>query len=107
MIVMKFGGSSVKDAERISSVKDIILSSLKDKPIVVSSALGKTTDLLIEAGENALEGNVSITDLYDHHLKVTQDLGITTDCFENLFPELEVVFREKEYPCAAYRISVK
>lgn len=88
MIVMKFGGSSVKDAERISSVKDIIINNINEKPIIVSSALGKTTDLLIEAGKNALEGTVDISHLVEHHTTTTSSLGITTECFEALFDEL-------------------
>lgn len=44
MIVMKFGGTSVGDAEAIQRVGDIINSRLEKKPVVVVSAVAKTTD---------------------------------------------------------------
>ena len=56
MIVMKFGGSSVKNAERISNVASIVKSRLSQKPIIVVSALGGITDLLIDTANAAREG---------------------------------------------------
>ena len=49
MIVMKFGGSSVADAERISQVGRIVHDRLARRPVVVVSALGGVTDLLLGA----------------------------------------------------------
>lgn len=46
MIVMKFGGTSVADAEAIKRTIGIIRSRLDKKPIVVVSALAKVTDML-------------------------------------------------------------
>ncbi len=54
LIVQKFGGSSVADAERIRRVAGIIADAhaLGDGPVVVLSARGDTTDTLLEnAGE--------------------------------------------------------
>ena len=48
MIVMKFGGTSVGNAERIRNVADIVKSYIKRKPIVVVSAVTKITDSLIK-----------------------------------------------------------
>jgi len=53
MVVMKFGGSSVGDAERIRNVCDIVKSRLKENPIVVLSAMKGITDMLIETAEKA------------------------------------------------------
>lgn len=49
LIVQKFGGSSVKDAERINNVADIVTSTYKEgnDVVVVVSAQGDTTDDLI------------------------------------------------------------
>ncbi|MBT8310111.1 MAG: bifunctional aspartate kinase/homoserine dehydrogenase I, partial [Flavobacteriaceae bacterium] len=56
MKVLKFGGSSVANAENISKVIEILRSeSRKQKIAVVVSALGGTTDTLIEAGMLATE----------------------------------------------------
>jgi len=48
MIVMKFGGSSLGNADRIKIVSDIIKSKINENPIVVVSAIGGITDKLIE-----------------------------------------------------------
>jgi aspartate kinase len=53
-MVMKFGGSSVATAERMEEVASIILSFPGQLPVVVLSAMGKTTNLLLQAGEEAL-----------------------------------------------------
>ena len=54
MIVMKFGGSSVANAERIRHVASIIKAYQKSRPVVVLSAMGDTTDHLLEAADKAL-----------------------------------------------------
>ena len=50
LIVQKFGGSSVRDAERIQNVAGIIADTYRqgNDVIVVLSAQGDTTDDLIE-----------------------------------------------------------
>ena len=54
MQVLKFGGTSVANAENIKKVIQIIQHAIiKDQTIVVVSALGGTTDMLIRAGELA------------------------------------------------------
>ncbi|KAH7516651.1 hypothetical protein FEM48_Zijuj10G0157700 [Ziziphus jujuba var. spinosa] len=52
--VMKFGGSSVASAERMREVADLILSFPKERPVIVLSAMGKTTNKLLQAGEKAV-----------------------------------------------------
>jgi aspartate kinase len=56
MIVMKFGGSSVKDAASIDRVIKIIQEHLPLNPVIVVSAMGKTTRNLLGAGALASEG---------------------------------------------------
>jgi aspartate kinase len=77
MLVMKFGGSSLANAERIRHVSGIIKPLLPLKPVLVLSAMGDTTDHLLEAAEGALkEGLVSIKKIADLHLKTIKDLGL-------------------------------
>ncbi|KAK9266127.1 hypothetical protein L1049_027095 [Liquidambar formosana] len=57
--VMKFGGSSAASAERMREVADLILSFPDERPVIVLSAMGKTTNKLLLAGENAV--NCSVT----------------------------------------------
>ncbi|MGI8819203.1 MAG: hypothetical protein ACR2HW_08680 [Gemmatimonadales bacterium] len=47
MIVAKFGGTSVADAEAIGRLLEIIRSRTACRPIVVVSALAKVTDALL------------------------------------------------------------
>ena len=50
LIVKKFGGTSVADAERIEAVADLVAKSVEDgnEVVVVLSAMGKSTDELIK-----------------------------------------------------------
>ena len=60
MIVMKFGGSSLCSAEALERVADIIVARAAPagrRPVVVVSAMGKTTDRLLGIAETAVAGN--------------------------------------------------
>jgi aspartate kinase len=57
MIVMKFGGTSVEDAGSIERVAEIIRARAASKPVVVVSAMGKTTRKLVTAAEDAAAGD--------------------------------------------------
>jgi aspartate kinase len=46
-VVMKFGGSSVSSAARMEEVAGLILAFPEERPVVVLSAMGKTTNLLL------------------------------------------------------------
>jgi aspartate kinase len=58
LIVMKFGGSSVADADRIRGIAEIVRSRIDRTPVVVVSALGGVTDLLERAIEAACRGDL-------------------------------------------------
>ena len=47
MIVMKFGGTSVESAEAIDRVAGIVRERIARRPVVVVSAMGKTTNKLL------------------------------------------------------------
>ena len=87
MIVMKFGGSSVANAKRIRHVAEIVKPRLDLKPVLVLSAMGDTTDLLLETAEEACSrGTFSIKEIEKLHLKALDELGITA-C-QNEVPDL-------------------
>jgi aspartate kinase len=46
-VVMKFGGSSVASAARMAEVAGLILTFPEERPVVVLSAMGKTTNNLL------------------------------------------------------------
>jgi aspartokinase/homoserine dehydrogenase 1 len=60
MQVLKFGGTSVANADNINKVVAIVKNTVqKDKTILVVSALGGITDLLLDAGRLAADGDES------------------------------------------------
>ncbi|HEU0121842.1 MAG TPA: lysine-sensitive aspartokinase 3 [Bryobacteraceae bacterium] len=56
MIVMKFGGTSVESAAAIERVAGIVKARLDRQPVVVVSAMGKTTNRLLAIAEKAYQG---------------------------------------------------
>jgi aspartate kinase len=72
MIVMKFGGTSVESAAAIERVASIVKSRARLKPIVVVSAMGKTTNKLLAIASAAIHGKREdyirqLHDLRDFH----------------------------------------
>jgi aspartate kinase len=81
MIVCKFGGTSVQDAEAMTRLAQIIAARRDSQPVVVASAMGKTTNRLLEAAQTAAKGKRQealdlLTKIKDKHLKEAQKLGI-------------------------------
>jgi len=79
MQVLKFGGSSVANADNINKVITIVRKALdKDRTILVVSALGGITDMLIQAGTLAAAGDESykqkLQDLEHRHLEAVKSL---------------------------------
>ncbi|SDW90161.1 aspartate kinase [Lutibacter oricola] len=79
MKVLKFGGSSVASSENINKVIRIVKeNSFKNNVAVVVSALGGVTDLLLESGKLACEGNEdyknSFKTIEERHIEVVREL---------------------------------
>jgi aspartate kinase len=90
MIVMKFGGSSVAGAERIRNVAQIVKSQMERQPVLVLSAMGDTTDHLLEAAELALsKGQASISKIEELHLNTIRDLKLKASVRDEIQPLLE------------------
>ena len=66
-IVVKFGGSSLGDHERMSKAVTAVAKEAKKgtRIVVVVSAMGKTTDVLLNAARNASNGKVDKKELDD------------------------------------------
>jgi aspartate kinase len=58
MIVMKFGGSSIESADAMQRIAGIVAERADRRPLVVVSAIGKTTDRLLEIGRTAAAGDL-------------------------------------------------
>ena len=74
MKVLKFGGTSVANEENITHVKNIVAQVDDHKVIVVVSALGGITDLLLETAGQAAEQNGD----YKNNLKVIEERHLQT-----------------------------
>ena len=57
MIVMKFGGSSVESAAAIERVASIVKARVERRPVVVVSAMGKTTNKLLAIAQSSIRGD--------------------------------------------------
>ncbi len=79
MQVLKFGGTSVANAENINKVVAIVKEKIKnDTTVVVVSALGGVTDLLLNAASLAADGNESykekLATVEQRHLETVKEL---------------------------------
>ncbi len=92
---MKFGGSSLASSEAIRRVASIVAERLPRRPVVVVSAMGKTTDRLLEAADLAAAGRRAealrlVGELEEFHLREGHPCSGRT---EELFAELTELIR--------------
>ena len=81
MIVMKFGGTSVEDATAIRRLVGIVNRQLERQPLVVVSAMGKTTNGLLECARLAAEDKLAdalarLDGIAAHHFKTAEELAL-------------------------------
>lgn len=98
MIVCKFGGTSVQDAEAMTRLAQIISERRKEQPVVVASAMGKTTNQLLEAAQTAAKGKRQealdlLTKIKEKHLKEAQKMGIAVT-EDWVFETINAYFKE-------------
>ena len=100
MIVMKFGGTSVESAAAIERVASIIRARLNRKPVVIVSAMGKTTNRLLAIASEAVQGNRDkaldlLHEIHEFHLTEGRKLASdrrkedVENIVNGLFQELE------------------
>ncbi|GAA4276671.1 aspartate kinase [Aquimarina mytili] len=98
MRVFKFGGASVKDAEAVKNVTNVLQKTGFSNLVIIVSAMGKTTNALEKVVEFYLnddpELQKSITEVNTYHKKILNDL------FENkqhpVFKKIEGFFMDLE-----------
>jgi len=94
MFVLKFGGTSVQDAEAVRRLIEIV-KTRQGKRLVVVSALAKVTDQLVEIGILTQSGQshkaIELSQaLLERHLKMARELGLS----EQLQSELKAEFQD-------------
>jgi aspartate kinase len=100
-VIMKFGGTSVADADAMNRVIAIVRDQVTrhpaaKPPVVVVSAMSKVTDRLIETGRLAGNGDAdgaakTLQDLLERHLGVARSL-VTGDALATLSAQLAEEF---------------
>jgi aspartate kinase len=99
MIVVKFGGTSVGDADAIRRAADIVRGRLARQPVVVVSALGGATNALLAIAEQAARGQLigalrGVETLRDRHLTQTTSLLGEGPASDEVCAELAATFDE-------------
>ncbi|HVX39870.1 MAG TPA: lysine-sensitive aspartokinase 3 [Gemmatimonadaceae bacterium] len=100
MIVLKFGGTSVADAEAITRAARIVESRLERQPMVVVSALAGVTNALLALAEQAARGHLigalrGVEALRERHLAQAELLlGAGTDACNETSAELSAMIDE-------------
>ena len=99
MIVVKFGGTSVGDAEGIERAANIVKGRLARQPAVVVSALGGATNSLLAIGEQSAKGHLigalrGVETLRDRHFQQCEKLLGTTDEASEVAAEMSATFDE-------------
>ena len=91
MKVLKFGGTSVGSADTIRRVREIV-EKQEDNLIIVVSALGGVTDLILRAARTASEGNGNfhslLKEIKERHNTVIHELFNGSVTIENSIKEL-------------------
>lgn len=97
MILMKFGGTSVKDKNAIERVVSIVRGRMADKPLVVVSALAKVTRVLCGIAEEAEAQHLKEVDelldsLRDRHTSLAVELlSANPEILNNCVSEVNAV----------------
>mmetsp|Transcript_55095 Transcript_55095/g.128569 ORF Transcript_55095/g.128569 Transcript_55095/m.128569 type:complete len:775 (-) Transcript_55095:159-2483(-) len=93
LLVMKFGGTSLASAQHLLRCASIVRKALPSRPVVVVSAMGKTTNALLQASKTALElGEVDISPIRKIHEQAMEELGVAVpESMAELLNELEKV----------------
>ena len=99
MIVVKFGGTSVGDAEAIERTAAIVKGRLDRQPAVVVSALGGATNSLLAIGEQSAKGHLigalrGVETLRDRHFQQCEKLLGTSEEAAEVAEEMSATFDE-------------
>ena len=99
MIVVKFGGTSVGDAEAIERTASIVKGRLGRQPAVVVSALGGATNTLLAIGEQSAKGHLigalrGVETLRDRHFQQCEKLLGTSAEASEVAAEMSASFDE-------------
>ncbi len=98
MRVFKFGGASVRDAQAVKNVANILKLFPEEQLMVVVSAMGKTTNIMEEYTRAVFYKQDNAKDVHkrlvDYHYEIFNDLELSEN---NTYPqEIQSIFDELE-----------
>jgi aspartate kinase len=93
MLVMKFGGTSLGDRERIETVVKLVRGRLARRPILVCSAHAKITDLLLEGARQAAAGKPDVGPIAAREHEVLASLKLPASLVEADLQRLTELFQ--------------
>jgi len=105
--VYKFGGASVKDAEGVKNLADVLKTAGYDNLVVVISAMGKTTNALEIVIKNYFDNRAelqsAIHDVIKYHNEILLELfnneqHVVFNAVKKLFDELSLFFKHNKSP---------
>ena len=93
MLVMKFGGTSLADRERIDTVVSLIRGRLDRQPVVVCSAHAGVTDLLLDGAHRAAAGTPDLTEIREREHALLKSLNLSPKLVAEDLDRLDQMFR--------------
>jgi aspartate kinase len=93
MLVMKFGGTSLGDKERIDTVVSLVRGRLPRRPVLVCSAHSGVTDLLLEGAKAAAAGRPDLSPVVARERDVLKSLRLPESLVADDLERLSELFR--------------
>jgi aspartate kinase len=93
VIVMKFGGTSLGDRERIDTVVRLVRGRLAKKPVLVCSAHSGVTDMLLQGARAAAKGQPDLAPVREREAKMLATLGLPTSLVDDELARLEQMYQ--------------
>ncbi|MGL4582008.1 MAG: aspartate kinase [Flavobacterium sp.] len=99
MRVFKFGGASVRDAENVKNVCDVLRKVGYEDSLIIASAMGKTTNALEVVVHNYFQNRFDLAEsvdvIKDYHYNIVRELFPNED--HNIYTSLQELFEEITY----------
>lgn len=104
--VFKFGGASVKNAEGVKNISQIIQHHSSHPLLIVVSAMGKTTDALERLTKAYFEGLSSVHEIFEdiktYHFQIAHELfsddtNPVFDDISNTFVEIDWILEDEPF----------
>ena len=103
MIIMKFGGTSLSNEEKIKNISNIIRTRIEKKPIIVVSAISGVTNNLVKLAKESSKGinpNSKVNEIINQHKEIIKGLNLNyeflTEDFIQLHDVLNGIYLLKE-----------